>query len=95
MIESISAETSQFAALGGAGASETCCTTMLTGESPVMGGCPTISSYSMHPTEQMSLRTSTASPRPCSGDKYCGVPSTVPARVTVPVIMLAIRVIGD
>ncbi len=62
--------------LGGVATSETCWNAMDTAESPVKGGFPVSISYSTQPAEYRSERISTLSPRACSGDRYCAVPTT-------------------
>jgi hypothetical protein len=46
---------------------------------PGKGGLPVAISYSTVPSEEMSVRASSASPRARSGDMYATVPTAVPA----------------
>ncbi len=66
----------------GAGASScTCAYAMASGESASKGSRPVSSSKSMMPTEYRSERASTPRPRACSGERYWGVPTTMPVWV--------------
>ena len=51
--------------------------------SDLNGGWPESIWYRMMPTENRSERPSTLEPLVCSGDMYCGVPSTSPTRVSL------------
>jgi hypothetical protein len=52
---------------------------------PAKGERPASISYSITPSDQMSVRASTCWPRACSGDMYAAVPTTVPASVLTPI----------
>src|SRR4051794_23870879 len=81
-IESTSGGRSGSSVDGGAACSRTCWYATDTGLSPTNGGRPVSSSYNRHPVEYTSLRESTVSPRACSGDRYCAVPTTAAVWVT-------------
>ncbi len=66
---------------GATGSSWTCAYAMASGESASNGRRPVVSWNSMMPTEYRSERASTPRPRACSGDRYCGVPTTMPVCV--------------
>lgn len=66
---------------GATGSSWTCAYAMASGESASKGSRPVSSWNSMMPTEYRSERASTARPSACSGDRYCGVPTTMPVCV--------------
>ncbi len=66
---------------GATGSSCTCAYAMASGESASNGSRPVTSWNSMMPTEYRSERASTPRPRACSGERYCGVPTTMPVWV--------------
>ncbi len=66
---------------GTGGSSWTCAYARASGESASKGSRPVSSSKSMMPTEYRSERASTPRPRACSGERYCGVPTTMPVWV--------------
>ena len=43
----------------------------------------------------MSLADVTGSPSICSGDMYCGVPTTMPARVTLLATLASLTLVGS
>lgn len=61
---------------GTGGTSRTCWYATETAESPLNGGRPVSNSNSTQPVEYRSERWSTTSPRACSGERYCAVPTT-------------------
>ncbi|GAA3300341.1 hypothetical protein GCM10020295_40840 [Streptomyces cinereospinus] len=63
------------------GSSCTCAYAMASGESASNGNRPVTSWNSMMPTEYRSERASTPRPSACSGERYCGVPTTMPVWV--------------
>ncbi len=73
--------TAAFSVDGAGGVSCTCLYAIENAESPSNGSCPLSSSNSMQPTEYRSDRASTLLPSACSGDRYCGVPTTMPVCV--------------
>ena len=66
---------------GAAGASCRTASSVATDEGRRNGGCPVTISYSTTPSEKMSVRASSGSPRTCSGDMYATVPMTIPGCV--------------
>ncbi len=66
---------------GATGSSWTCAYAIASGESASNGSRPVSSWKSMMPTEYRSERASTPRPSACSGDRYCGVPTTMPVCV--------------
>ncbi len=66
---------------GATGSSWTCAYAMASGESASNGSRPVTSWNSMMPTEYRSERASTPRPSACSGERYCGVPTTMPVCV--------------
>lgn len=66
---------------GVTGSSWTCAYAMASAESASNGSRPVTSWNSMMPTEYRSDRASTPRPSACSGERYCGVPTTIPVCV--------------
>ncbi len=78
---SIAGVTERLMEDGATGSSCTCAYAMASGESASNGIRPVSSWKSMMPTEYRSDRASTPRPSACSGERYWGVPTTMPVCV--------------